>query len=75
MIKFSIKYKSGPPSLSGLTPIIINIKLTHLGSEASKYSLSCVEICIRKNILQLQSRTEFNYFGKILFLGYFLVKF
>ena len=29
-----------PPGLSELTPITINTELTHLGSEASKYSLT-----------------------------------
>ena len=29
-------YKCRPPTLSELTPIIFHMKLTHLGSEASK---------------------------------------
>ena len=31
-----IEYELRPPSLSELTPIIFNMELTHLGSEASK---------------------------------------
>ena len=35
MNKLNIKWR--PPSLSGLTPMIFSMGLTHLGSEASKY--------------------------------------
>ena len=31
-----LSYKWRSPSLSGLTPIVFNMGLTHLGSEASK---------------------------------------
>ena len=34
--RFSI-YNWRPPSLSELTPVIPNMKLTHLGTEASNY--------------------------------------
>ena len=31
-----------PPSLSELTPMILNMGLTHLGSEASMLQISCM---------------------------------
>ena len=36
---FNFKTKFWPPSLSELTPFLIPLGLTHLGTEASKYSI------------------------------------
>ena len=38
-IYFSIEDKWRPPSLSELTPMILDMGLTHLGSKASKYRI------------------------------------
>ena len=61
MLIIKCKYKWRPQSLSELTPMIFNIVLTHLGSEASNY-IRVLKNSLQFSKIQMINPDLFNYF-------------